>query len=203
MGLVCAPCSQGPVEAQTSQVIFRVTEETTFGWRWWWTCAQDTCATNSPCDVTQVIQPLLDLLIFTTEVSQVCLFKLQLSEQSEKKHYWAIEGGWVNPPHAKILSLKVMLGSCSHSWEMLDTVNVVPCRKTSVVAGENHTGYPSQLPSIPLQFLTWYCFNENRLLRSICRFPEWAQPRKSSPCPPSLQFHKLQGEKFAQVGLLW
>lgn len=48
VGLVCAPCSKAPVKAQTSHLIFRVTGEMSFAWRWWWTCAWHTPGQTVP-----------------------------------------------------------------------------------------------------------------------------------------------------------
>lgn len=55
----------------------------------------------------------------------------------------------MSPSYAKILLQRARQGGYSSSWDTLDSVIIVVYRKTALGAGETHTGYPSQLPSIP------------------------------------------------------
>lgn len=154
----------------------------------------------------QVILTLLDLLIFPTGISPFCLFKLQLSEQNEKN--LLLLSDWRRPGEPSSCKNSAPEGNAGqlHSLQ-INTWHLLSClagKQSCCTWRDPHSPViPHSRPPFLLWFLTWYCFYEERLVGSICRFPEWVQPSKFSPGPLSLQFHRLQGEKFTEVGLVW
>lgn len=91
-------------------------------------------ATNSQYDISHPNS--LGLTHFHNTDGSLAYLDCSSLSRERKTYYWAIKGGSANPPHAKILHLKVTLGSCSHSQEILGYYFCALRENRAVVDGE-------------------------------------------------------------------
>lgn len=167
----------------------------TFGWRWWWTCAQDIpsqTVSQTPPDFVEVIQTLG--LVFTTGVSLFCTFKLQ-----------TLQAEWQKPPsqwlkearQTLLMPLKTMPSSCTAE----------KCSLSLSLREEQSWSEPHWLPlAVALHSLchSWpdAASIKRGFLEVFVGFLR-GQSRKSSPYPLTPSFHRLWEEQFTQVELRW